>query len=107
VAGGLVGRSGTRSPVFCADAIADPVTGLCAATGALASIAHGGGHLIDCPMQASSAYVVRDPSCPGGHRVERQGSGWSAYHGDQHQVVNLPSNRLSRHPGDPTSSGDP
>ena len=87
VAGGLVGRSAARSPVFCADAIADPVTGLAAATGALASWAHGGGHLVDCSMEASSAFAVGGGACAGDHRVERSGSTWTAYHDDQRQVV--------------------
>ena len=90
VAGGLVGRSGGR-PVFCADAIADPVSGLLAATGTLASIAHGGGHLIDCSMQKSSAFVAGGGTCPGQHRVERRGSGWLAYHDDvSHEVADRP-----------------
>jgi hypothetical protein len=87
VAGGLVGRSGARSPVFCADAIADPVAGLGAATGALASLAHGGGHLVDCSMEASCAFAVGDSACAGDHRVEQRGSSWTAYHDDRRQVV--------------------
>jgi hypothetical protein len=91
VAGGLVGRSGARSPVFCADAIADPVTGLVAATGALASLAHGGGHLVDCSMEASCAFAVGGGACDGNHRVERCGPSWTAYHDDQRQVVAGPA----------------
>ena len=102
VAGGLVARSDGGSPVFCADAIADPVTGLCAATGALASFAHGGGHLIDCSMQASSAYAVRDRACAGAHRVERHAGGWAAFHGEQRQLVNGPSSGLDAG-GDPVT----
>jgi len=91
VAGGLVGRSGARSPVFCADAIADPVTGLAAATGALASLAHGGGRLVDCSMEASCAFAVGDGACAGDHRVERCGPTWTAYHDDRRQVVAAPA----------------
>ncbi len=84
----LVGTSGgARSPVFCADAIADPVSGLCAAAGAAASFAAGGGYLVDCSMQASSAFANRDGSCAGEHRVERHGSTWTAYHDDASQRV--------------------
>jgi crotonobetainyl-CoA:carnitine CoA-transferase CaiB-like acyl-CoA transferase len=84
----LVGTSGgAGSPVFCADAIADPVSGLCAATGAVASFAGGGGHLVDCSMQASSAFANRDGNCAGEHRVERHGSTWSVYHDGASQRV--------------------
>ncbi len=90
IAGGLVGRSGAPSPVFCADAVADPISGLCAATGALASIAQGGGHLVDCSMLASSAFVNRGGACHGDHRVEQHGSAWLAYHGDVSHPVEAP-----------------
>ncbi len=96
VAGGLVGRSGASSPVFCADAVADPISGLCAATGALASVAQGGGHLVDCSMQASSAFVNRGGACHADHRVEQHGSAWLAYHGDVSHQVEAP-----RSAGDP------
>jgi len=101
VAGRLVGSSGARSPVFCADAIADPVSGLCAATGAVASFAAGGGHLVDCSMQASSAFANRDGSCAGEHRVERHGSTWSAYHGEASQRVESAADPRGRLPDEP------
>ncbi len=41
VAGGLVAASADGSPVFCADAIADPATGLLGATAVLAALADG------------------------------------------------------------------
>jgi CoA-transferase family III len=98
VAGRLVGTSGGRSPVFCADAIADPVSGLCAATGAVASFAGGGGHLVDCSMQASSAFANRDGSCAGEHRVERHGSTWSVYHDEASQGVESAADPRGRCP---------
>ncbi len=79
VAGGLVGRDPNGDPVFCADAIADPVTGVLAAVAALASVTSGGGHLVDCSMSAASAFVNQGGRCPGAHRVERQGDGWMAF----------------------------
>jgi crotonobetainyl-CoA:carnitine CoA-transferase CaiB-like acyl-CoA transferase len=79
VAGGLVGRDLEGAPVFCADAIADPVTGILAAVAARASLAVGGGHLIDCSMAAASAFVNRGERCRGSHRVERRGDGWVAF----------------------------
>jgi hypothetical protein len=79
VAGGLVGRDPNGDPVFCADAVADPVTGVLAAVAALASVTAGGGHLVDCSMSAASAFVNQGGRCPGVHRVERQGDGWMAF----------------------------
>ena len=79
VAGGLVGRDQRGDPVFCADAVADPTTGLLAAVAALASVTSGGGHLVDCSMAASSAFVNRGGQCPGRHRVERLGDGWMSF----------------------------
>jgi crotonobetainyl-CoA:carnitine CoA-transferase CaiB-like acyl-CoA transferase len=79
VAGGLVGRDQQGAPVFCADAIADPVTGVLAAVAALASLTVGGGHLIDCSMAAASAFVNRGGRCRGSHRVERRGDEWVAF----------------------------
>jgi crotonobetainyl-CoA:carnitine CoA-transferase CaiB-like acyl-CoA transferase len=52
------------APVFCGDAIADPVTGLSAALGALTSLAAGGGHLVDVPMVAAVAAVLQSPAVP-------------------------------------------
>lgn len=54
VAGGLVG-TGVQGPVFCGDAIADPLTGLQAAEVVAQSLAGGGGELIDVAMAAVAA----------------------------------------------------
>jgi hypothetical protein len=58
VAGGLVGRDGSGAPVFCGDAIADPLTGLYAAAAALGALAAGRGALIDVPMAGVAAHVA-------------------------------------------------
>jgi crotonobetainyl-CoA:carnitine CoA-transferase CaiB-like acyl-CoA transferase len=58
VAGGLVAHCGGE-PVFCGDAIADPLTGLYAGLAACASRAAGGGHLIDVAMAGVAADVGR------------------------------------------------
>ena len=60
VAGGLVAwvvdRDGAdHEPVFCADAVADPLTGLCGALAVARSLADGGGQLIDLPMRTVAA----------------------------------------------------
>ena len=48
VAGGLVGTDASGDPVFFGDAVADPITGLFAALGVMASLETGGGRLLDC-----------------------------------------------------------
>jgi CoA-transferase family III len=58
VAGGLVG-TGTHGPVFCADAIADPLTGLEAARAVGQSVRRGGGEVIDVSMaQVAARYAA-------------------------------------------------
>lgn len=54
VSGGLVGHSDS-GPVFCADAIADPLTGLEAALAVLVSLAGGGGELVEVSLAAVAA----------------------------------------------------
>jgi len=73
VAGGLVGWT-EAEPVFCADAIADPLTCVCGALAVARSLAEGGGHLIDLPMRAVAASFAAPfgvssgvPACPGPH----------------------------------------
>jgi crotonobetainyl-CoA:carnitine CoA-transferase CaiB-like acyl-CoA transferase len=82
VAGGLVGFDATGGPVFCADAVADPLTGLRAAIAVVSSQLAGGGHLIDVAMAGVSADVAR----PGGgstvaHPITRTSDGrWAVSH---------------------------
>ena len=58
VAGGLVG-AGTQGPVFCGDAIADPLTGLEAARAVGQSLRRGGGELIEVSMaQVAARYAA-------------------------------------------------
>lgn len=54
VAGGLV-ETGPGGPVFVGDAIADPLTGLHAATAVAESMSRGGGELIEMSMSATAA----------------------------------------------------
>jgi hypothetical protein len=81
-AGGLIALDGQRRPLFCADAIADPLTGLRAALAVVASQLAGGGHLLDVAMAGVSADIARP--VPGGrlqlHRIEQVGQGWSVTH---------------------------
>ena len=58
VAGGLVGGAG-NTPVFCGDAIADPLSGLEAARAVGESLRRGGGELIDVSMaQVAARYAA-------------------------------------------------
>ena len=63
VAGGLVGTS-TAGPVFCGDAIADPLSGLEAAAAVTESLARGGGELIGVSMAAVAATYAALPTGP-------------------------------------------
>ncbi len=79
VAGGLV----AGGPVFAGDAIADPLTGLHAASAALAALAGRWGGLVDVPLREVSAYVAtREGSSTVGEAV-RDGDGWQI---DGHRV---------------------
>jgi crotonobetainyl-CoA:carnitine CoA-transferase CaiB-like acyl-CoA transferase len=60
VSGGLV----SAGPVFCGDAIADPLTGLHAALTAAESISRGGGELIELSMAAVAATYAELPPQP-------------------------------------------
>jgi len=62
VAGGLVGAG----PVFCGDAIADPLTGLEAGRAVLDSLHRGGGELIEVAMAAVAATYAALPAGPSG-----------------------------------------
>ncbi len=58
VAGGLVGV-GRHDPVFCGDAIADPLTGMEAARAVVQSLQRGGGEVIDVSMaQVAARYAA-------------------------------------------------
>jgi hypothetical protein len=59
VSGGLV-RGTASEPVFCGDAIADPLTGLHAALAAADSLSRGGGQLIELSMAAVAATYAAD-----------------------------------------------
>jgi hypothetical protein len=61
IAGGLAGAS-FGGPVFCADAIADPLTGLEAALALTGSLARGGGESIHMSMAAVAATYAALPT---------------------------------------------
>src|SRR5665213_3341373 len=59
-AGGLVVRD-DRGPCFCADAVADPVTGLAASAAVLRALADGGEHLLVASMADVAGSLVDGP----------------------------------------------
>jgi len=65
VAGGLVGTAvdaGLKGPVFCGDAIADPLAGLDATLAVAESLGRGGGELIHVSMAAVAATYAALPT---------------------------------------------
>lgn len=75
VAGGLVARDGKGWPVFCGDAIADPLAGIAAAAGAASAIAAGGGHLVEVTLYDVAKRAAAGP--PMEHRrVAPHGGAW-------------------------------
>jgi hypothetical protein len=92
VAGGLVAWAGPNEPVFCADAAADPISGLYAGFGGLAALTAGGGLLVDVSMSDASAATRSGPNCGERHNVERDAAGrWHVRHGDRIQAVLSPA----------------
>jgi hypothetical protein len=76
VAGGLVAWDASGAPVFCGDAIADPLTGLCAAAGVARALARGGGVLLDVAMaDVSACFAAPSGSFPAAD-VARADGGW-------------------------------
>lgn len=94
VAGGLVAWMGGE-PVFVADALADPVSGLMAAFGGLVALGGGGGLHVEVSMSASAAFAARGGGCPGRHGVRRDERGhWFATHDADSVPVRSPAEAL-------------
>jgi crotonobetainyl-CoA:carnitine CoA-transferase CaiB-like acyl-CoA transferase len=81
VAGGLVGwtdsgwaRGEPAAPVFCADAIADPLSGACGALAVAQSLSAGGGELIDLSMRDVAAAFAAAMPDHGPHDILPGGS---------------------------------
>jgi hypothetical protein len=75
-AAGVVVEEKPGEPVFCADAVADPITGVYAAIGALASLLDGGGHVIDVPLREASGYACGGVIRPRAIPAERANGNW-------------------------------
>jgi len=78
VAGGLVAWAAGGTPVFCGDAIADPLSGLHAALAALAAHAAGGGWLVDVAMAGVCADLARPAAAPAWTHLISPGEGCGA-----------------------------
>ncbi len=85
VAGGLVAWQGDGGPVFCGDAIADPLSGLTGALAVLAARQVGGGVLIDLAMSRAAALGATGGPAGAGPpwdhsggptKLEPDGTGW-------------------------------
>jgi hypothetical protein len=77
VAGGLVGwvPGPEPEPVFCADAVADPLTGACGALAVALSLAAGGGERIDLSMRdVAAAFAAPGGPGHGAHPVQPDGT---------------------------------
>jgi len=75
VAGGLTGRDAAGDPVFCADAVADPLTGMHGALAVCESLASGGGELIDLAMRdVAAAFAAAPGPDHGPHEVRPDGT---------------------------------
>ncbi|MFQ5417270.1 MAG: CoA transferase, partial [Myxococcota bacterium] len=92
---------GEKGPLFCGDAIADPLTGMHAAVAAMASWMQGGGQLLDVSMRDVVARVLafRSPVEEGVvercHQARRGNShqDWEVVVGGQRQIVAPPHAR--------------
>ena len=83
VAGGLVGRDADGGPVFCGDAIADPITGLAGAVAVLRALEAGGGKLIDLSMSRAAGAVAAGGTEPGAEAVRDRCGRWLVATGGQ------------------------
>jgi hypothetical protein len=97
VAAGLATATGSEeTPLFCADAIADPLTGLHAAVAALHSWREGGGRLLDLALRDVAAHALsferRQPRCT----VHRERDGWWVSSGAESQRVLEPRARIPK-----------
>ena len=103
VAAGLATATAVEGspPLFCGDAIADPLAGLHAALAALAHWSAGGGYLLDIALTDVVAHVLAFGTAASPARVERSGSGFEVVVGPQRAPVSPPRARPVRRPARP------
>lgn len=88
------------APLFCADAIADPLTGVHAALAAYASWCGGGGHLLDLALRDVAANALLRAASPGDtagedDRVVETAGGWELCVGGERIAVAPPRARVA------------
>ena len=100
-AGGLVVWDEAGRPMFVGDALADPIAGVMAATGALQALAAGGGVLVDVALREAAAVIAAAPPIPADERdlVVSVADGWRLGRGGAELV--LPSARPETGPARP------
>jgi crotonobetainyl-CoA:carnitine CoA-transferase CaiB-like acyl-CoA transferase len=87
-----------KPPVFCGDAITDPLTGLHAAVSVLASWNGGGGHLLDLALCDVAAHALAFDATAKEARVLRaagSGDAWEVVAGQERALVAPPRARSS------------
>jgi hypothetical protein len=90
---GLVAYDGAGAPLFAGDALADPLTGLAAAGGALRAMGQWGGILVDASLAAAAAFVASFPAPPAAALVHRAADGWRVETRDGSAAVAAPRAR--------------
>ncbi len=95
IAAGLAAENGDRAgpPLFCGDAVADPLAGIHAALAALACWSGGGGYLLDLALRDLVAHVLAFEAPPSLASVNRLASGWEVVAGEQRAPVSPPRAR--------------
>jgi crotonobetainyl-CoA:carnitine CoA-transferase CaiB-like acyl-CoA transferase len=88
-------------PLFCGDAIADPLTGLHAALAALACWRGGGGYLLDLALSDVVAHCLGFDPTPSPASVHRVARGWEVEAANQRVSVSEPRARRVRAPARP------
>jgi len=96
VAAGLAAATGQEgAPIFCGDAIADPLTGLHAAVAAWASWKSGGGHLLDLSLHDVTAHALAFAPTKQAAQVRRISHDWEVAVAEERTDVAAPRARAA------------
>jgi hypothetical protein len=95
-AAGLAAETGDPgAPLFCGDAIADPLTGIHAAVAALAHLRAGRGALLELALHDVAAHCLAHEAPDGAARVEAAGRGHAVVTGERRTAVAPPRPALA------------